>query len=175
MGQQKPNHEGHISPYIWQRHSFSGKRLPRSRTVRSFLLIVPWITLFIIGLIFIVLTQQLMMRSGRVLEMSAAQIDAPPEGTLEEGMLTTAPVAVLKRIVAPNRDHVTVLLLDEGRYSSDNETELIALKHTALGSELNLIVDADVSYGATIAWIERLKACKVARINLVTTPVPAGE
>ncbi len=175
MEQQKSKHKGHISPYVWQRHSFSGKRWPHSRMKRSFLMLVPWITLMMMGILFTCLAQRLMMRSGRVLDVSSAQIEPPPEGVLEEGMLTTAPVAILKRIVAPNRSHVTVLLLDEGRYSSDNETELDALKHTVLGQELNLIVDGDVSYGATMAWVERLKACQVKRINLVTTPVEARE
>ncbi len=175
MAQQKPKSEGHISPYVWQRHSFTGKRLPRSKTIRSFLLMVPWITLFIFGIVFACFAQRLMMHPGRVLDLSSQQMVQVPQGALEEGMLTSAPVAILKRIVAPNRSEVTVLLLDEGRYSSDNPTELDALHQAKLGSELHLYVDAEVPYGATIEWIERLKACKVERINLVTTPSTEAE
>ncbi len=162
-----------VSPYVWQRHTFSGTRLPRSRTVRSFLLMVPWMTLMVMAVIFYCLFQQLVMRPGRVMELNPAvhehmqQVDLP-EGQQEEGLLTRSPTAILRRLEAPDRVGVTVLLLDDGRYLSDNPAELEALADAYLSRELNLIVDKDVPYGATMEWVERLKSLQVERINLVT-------
>ncbi len=158
-----------ITPYVWQRHSFSGARLPKSRTARSFLLMVPWMTLMVIGVIFFCLIEQLSMRPGRVLDLNAEfQEVTLPEGRVEEGILTRFPTAILRKIDAPDRPDVTVLLLDDGRYSSDNLSELEALSNVYLGEDLNLIVDKDVSYGATMVWVERLKGLHVERINFVT-------
>ncbi len=159
------------NPYVWQRHTFSGARWPRSRKARSFLLMVPWITFMMMGVILFCLIQQLLMRPGRVLELNPdvhEQSVFLPEGAQEEGLLTRSPTAVLRRIVAPDRPGVTVLLLDDGRYCSDNPSELEALANAYLSKELNLIVEQDVSYGDTMVWIERLKRHHVERINLVT-------
>ena len=46
---------------------------------------------------------------------------------------------------------------------------------------LNLLIDAAVSHGETMRWLERLQACGVGTVNLVATPeeaeadVPAAE
>ena len=151
-------------PYIWQRHSFSGTRWPRSRSVRSFLLLVPWIDLVIAALLLFFLTRQTVVQPGRIVEL--------PEAAAEEGLLARNPTAVIRRLVAPGRSNVSVLLLDEGRYPSDNPTALEALKQVRPGTELNLIIDRDIAYGEAISWVERLRACGAERINLVAPPAP---
>lgn len=150
------------SPYVWERHSFTGKRWPRSRTARSFLMLVPWIDLMACGVLVFCLSRQTLVLPGRVVEL--------PQAPAEEGLLARSPTAVVRRLMAPDRPDVTVLLLDEGRYSSDNSSELEALTHARPGTELNLIVDKAVSYGETMAWVERLRACGAERINLVAVP-----
>lgn len=150
------------SPYVWERHSFAGKRWPRSRTVRSFLMLVPWIDLMVCAVLVFCLTRQTLVQPGRVVEL--------PTAAAEEGLLARCPTAVVRRLMAPDRPDVTVLLLDDGRYSSDNPSELEALARTRLGAELNLVVDKAVSYGETLAWVERLRACGAERINLVAVP-----
>ena len=130
--------------------------------MRSFLLMVPWINLGVLaGLVFCLLGQTV-VQPGQVVEL--------PEGAVEEGLLARCPAAVVRRLSAPGREMVTVLLLDEGRYASDNGTALEALWRVRPGRELNLMVDAEVSYGETLAWVGRLRACGVERINLVTVP-----
>jgi biopolymer transport protein ExbD len=89
--------------------------------------------------------------------------------------LAQAPSAVIRTLEAPGRKDVTVLLLDEGRYCSDSPSELEALTRAYPGHELNLIVDVSISYGTVMTWIERLKACGVERINLVTVANAASD
>lgn len=153
------------SPYVWERHTFAGRRWPRSRTVRSFLLMVPWINLTASGLLLWCLCRQTLVQPGRVIDLA--------EATLEEGLPARLPTAVLRRVSSPERGEVTVLLLDEGRYSSDRPTELEALARVRPGAELNLIVDQAVTYGEAMAWVERLRACGTERINLVAPPPPS--
>lgn len=150
------------NPYVWERHSFAGKRWSRSRMVRSFLMLVPWIDLMVCAVLVFCLTRQTLVQPGRVVELPAA--------AAEEGLLARCPTAVVRRLMAPDRPDVTVLLLDEGRYSSDNPSEMEAVTRTRLDAELNLVVDKAVSYGETLAWVERLRACGVERINLVAVP-----
>ena len=147
-------------PYVWQRHSFTGVNFPRSKTVRSFLLMVPWINLIVLGAMMWMLSQQTIVQPGRVAVL--------PEGAVEEGLSAQSPAAVIRKLEAPGREGVTVLLLDDGRYCSDRPSELEALQQAHPGYELNLIVDVSIPYGIAMEWIERLKACGVAKINLVT-------
>ncbi|MBQ9694421.1 MAG: hypothetical protein IJV69_06665 [Kiritimatiellae bacterium] len=147
-------------PYVWERHSFTGKKYPRRRIVRSFLLMVPWINLIVLGLLLWCFSRQTLVQPGRVVTL--------PEGPAEEGISVQAPSAVIRMLEAPGRKDVTVLLLDEGRYCSDSPSELEALKRAYPGHELNVIIDVAVPYGTAMTWIERLKACGVERINLVT-------
>ncbi len=157
--------ERHHLPYVWERHSFTGKRWPRNRVVRSFLLLVPWINLMAFAVLSFCLMRQTLVQPGRVLEL--------PKGRQEDGLLLNCPAAIVKRLEAPGRTGVTVLLLDEGRYASDNPTELDALMRARPGAEVNLLVDVQVPYGEAVQWIERLKACGVARVNLVTLDASA--
>ena len=140
------------SPYIWQRHSFSGRRIPKSRVVRSFLLMVPWLSFMALGLL---------VQSGHVVELTAGRAD--------EGLLMRTPAAIVRRLEAPNRRGVTVLLLDDGRYASDNAMEMRALSKARPGEELNLLLDKHLPYEDVQHWIERLKACGVKRLNLVVS------
>lgn len=146
-------------PFVWQRHSFSGRRWPRSRVVRSFLLIVPWIDLALAALLIYCLLGKTVVQPGHVVRL--------PEGEVEEGLPANCPAAVVKQLMAPGREHVTVLLLEEGRYTSDNPTELEALERTRPGRELNLMVDEQVPYGEALRWVERLRRCGAQQINLV--------
>ena len=149
-----------VKPYVWQRHSFTGPSFPRNKGVRSFLLMVPWINLLALGGLMWVLSRQTLVQPGRVTEL--------PQGPAEEGLSTQVPSAVIRKLEAPGREDVTVLLLDDGRYCSDKVSELEALKQAYPGHELNLIAEVSVPYGTVMTWIERLKACGVERINLVT-------
>lgn len=146
--------------YAWQRHSFTGPLRPRSKVVRSFLLMVPWINLLALGGLLWAFSAQTLVQPGRVVVL--------PQGAVEEGLSMQVPAAVIKPLMAPGREGVTVLLLDDGRYCSDRPSELDALEHAYPGHELNLIVDVSVPYGDTMQWIERLRACGVSRVNLVT-------
>jgi hypothetical protein len=146
--------------YVWQRHSFTGPFRPRSKVVRSFLLMVPWINLLALGGLLWLFSGQTLVQPGRVVVL--------PQGVAEEGLSMQVPAAVIKPLLAPGREGVTVLLLDDGRYCSDRPSELDALAHAYPGHELNLIVDVSVPYGDTMLWIERLRACGVSRVNLVT-------
>jgi len=149
-------------PFAWKRHSFTGPRWPRNRTARTFLMLVPWIDLMACAVLAFCLARQTLVQPGRLVEL--------PEAALEEGALATHPTAILRRLVSPDRADVTVLLLDEGRYTSDRLAELEALARVRPGEELNLIVDKAVTYGETLAWIERLRGSGVRRINLVAVP-----
>lgn len=153
------------TPYVWERHSFTGRTFPKRRIVRSFLLMVPWINLMVLGMLLWCFSKQTLVQPGRVAVL--------PEGIAEEGLSVQAPSAVIRPLVAPGRDGVTVLLLDDGRYCSDSPSELEALKSAYPGHELNLIVDVEVSYGVAMSWIERLRACGVEHINLVTVATNA--
>lgn len=155
------------SPYIWTRHSFTGKRLPQSRVLRSFLLMVPWINLMALAVLMLCVFRQTIVQPGRVVEL--------PAGTPEEGILANHPTAIVRRLIAPGRSDASVLLLDEGRYSSDRPKELAALEKARPGETLNLIVDSRLSYGEALKWVERLKACGAVRVNLVTTSSAPGE
>jgi biopolymer transport protein ExbD len=156
-----------IQPYVWERHSFTGRKFPKRRIVRSFLLMVPWINLVAMGVLLWCFSQQTLVQPGRVVML--------PEGPAEEGLSVQAPSAVIRTLEAPGRKDVTVLLLDEGRYCSDSPSELEALTRAYPGHELNLIVDVSISYGTVMTWIERLKACGVERINLVTVADAASD
>ena len=145
--------------FVWQRHSFSGRRWPRSRVVRSFLQIVPWIDLALAALLIYCLLGKTVVQPGHVVRL--------PAGETAEGLQATCPAAVVKRLMAPGREQVTVLLLEEGRYTSDNPTELEALERTRPGRELNLMVDDLVPYGEALRWVERLRRCGAERLNLV--------
>lgn len=151
-----------LSPYVWERHSFTGMRWPRSRTTRSFLLMVPWMTLAVMAVLLFCLLGQTIVQPGQVVNL--------PAGATDEGVLARCPAAVVRRLVAPGREDVTVLLLEEGRYASDNPAELEALAHLSPGEELNLMIDRDISYGVALNWVERLRASGAKRINLVTVP-----
>lgn len=155
------------NPYIWSRHSFTGKRLPRSRVLRSFLLMVPWINLMVLAVLVYCVFRQTIVQPGWVVEL--------PTGTPEGGAFANHPTAIVRRLIAPGRADASVLLLDEGRYSSDRPRELEALKQLEAGETLNLIIDSRVSYGEALKWVERLKACGAVRVNLVTTSLPQGE
>ena len=145
--------------FVWQRHSFSGRRWPRSRVVRSFLQIVPWIDLALAALLIYCLLGKTVVQPGHVVRL--------PAGETAEGLQASCPAAVVKRLMAPGREQVTVLLLEEGRYPSDNPTELEALERTRPGRELNLMVDDLVPYGEALRWVERLRRCGAEQINLV--------
>ncbi|MEG1480701.1 MAG: hypothetical protein RSD41_06850 [Kiritimatiellia bacterium] len=161
MGKNEPK-----SYFSWQRHSFTGSRWPHNRVVRSFLLMVPWIDLVVAGMLVFLIGQQTIVQPGRVVEL--------PQAPMSDGLLARCPTAVIRRLVAPGRAECTVLLLDEGRYSSDNPLELEALAQTHPGPELNLVVDKAVPYGEALAWVERLRACGTERVNLVETVVETG-
>lgn len=163
---QQPVKPAAGGPFVWQRHSFSGRRWPRSRVVRSFLLIVPWIDLALAALLIYCLLGKTVVQPGHVVQL--------PAGEAAEGLPAECPAAVVKRLVAPGREHVTVLLLEEGRYTSDNPTELEALERTRPGRELNLMVDESVPYGEALRWMERLRRCGAEQVNLVLAePEPA--
>lgn len=147
-------------PYVWKRHSFTGAKFPKRRIVRSFLMMVPWINLMVIGMLLWCVSRQTLVQPGRVAVL--------PKGPVEEGLSVQMPSAVIRPLKAPGREGVTVLLLDDGRYCSDVPSELAALEHAHPGHELNLIVDVAVPYGVAMTWVERLRACGVERINLVT-------
>lgn len=149
------------TPYIWTRHSFTGKRLPQSRVLRSFLLMVPWINLMALAVLMYCVFRQTVVQPGWVVELPVSQ---PAEGAFGRN-----PTAIVRRLVAPGRADASVLLLDEGRYSSDRPAELEALQGACPGETLNLIIDSRVSYGEALKWVERLKACGAQRVNLVTT------
>ncbi len=160
-----PMAESPQKPYVWERHSFAGRRWPRSRTARSFLTLMPWIDLMACGVLLFCVARQTVVQPGRVVEL--------PEAALDEGLLARCPTAILQRLIAPGREDVTVLLLDDGRYSSDKPSELEALALTHPGSELNLIVDKAVPMGDALVWVERLRACGAKRVNLVAEPPQA--
>lgn len=163
MSQQKEP----VTPYVWERHSFTGKTFPKRRIVRSFLVMVPWINLMMMGLLLWCFGQKTIVQPGRVVTL--------PKGPVEEGLSVQAPSAVIRPLEAPGRVGVTVLLLDDGRYCSDLPSELEALKRAYPGHELNLIADVTVPYGTVMQWIERLKGCGVERINLVTVATDEAE
>lgn len=148
------------NPYVWQRHSFTGQRWPKSRVARSFLLMVPWINLMAMAVLIYCLARQTIVQPGHVVEL--------PKGAVAEGMPAHCPTAIVRCLTVPNRGQFSVLLLDEGRYSSDNTGELAALKRLKLPAEINLVMDTHVSYGEAMEWVERLKACGAERVNLVT-------
>lgn len=156
-----PGNSALPSPYIWERHSFSGRSIPKSRVARSFLLMVPWLSFMVLGLLFFCLTRQTLVQSGHVVELTAGRAD--------EGLLMRTPAAIVRRLEAPNRRGVTVLLLDDGRYASDNDMEMRALSKARPGEELNLLLDKHLPYEDVQHWIERLKACGVKRLNLVVS------
>lgn len=153
-------------PYVWERHTFAGRRWPRSRVWRSFLLVVPWINLMAAAMLLWCLGRQTVVQPGRVLDLATAD--------LAEGLPARLPTAVVRRVSSPERGDVTVLLLDEGRYSSDDAVELDALSKVHPGLGINLIVDAAVTYGETLTWVERLRACGVRQVNLVAIPPEKG-
>lgn len=155
------------SPYIWTRHSFTGKRVPQSRVLRSFLLMVPWINLAVLAVLVYCVFRQTIVQPGWVVEL--------PTGDAPEGLFAHHATAIVRRVIAPGRGDASVLLLDEGRYSSDRPRELEALSRADPGETLNLIIDSRVPYGEALKWVERLKACGASRVNLVTTSLPQGE
>lgn len=155
------------NPYIWSRHSFGGKRWPQSRMARSFLLMVPWVNLMALAVLMYCVFRQTIVQPGWVVEL--------PTGESAEGCFAKHPTAIVRRLVAPGRTDASVLLLDEGRYSSDRPKELEALADTWPGETVNLIIDSRISYGEALKWVERLKACGAERVNLVTTSLPQGE
>lgn len=155
------------NPYIWARHTFGGKRWPQSRMTRSFLLMVPWMNLMALAVLMYCVFRQTIVQPGWVMEL--------PTAVSTEGSFARHPTAIVRRLVAPGRTDASVLLLDEGRYSSDRPKELEALARTWPGETVNLIMDSRVSYGEALKWVERLKACGAVRVNLVTTSLPQGE
>ncbi len=148
--------------FAWRRHSFTGQKWPRNRYVRSFLMLVPWINLGMLTLLIWMVGQHVLVQPGRVVEL--------PQADFEEGLPAHCPTAVLRSLLAPGREACTVLLLDEGRYTSDNALELAALAELRPGSEMNLVADVQVPYGDVLVWVERLRACGVERVNLVMLP-----
>ncbi len=154
----KPDHAG----FSWRRHSFTGRIWPRNKIVRSFLMTVPWINLGALAILIWCVSHEVLIQPGRVMEL--------PEATFEEGLPVHCPTAVLRRLLAPGREHCTVLLLDEGRYSSDSEAELATLADLQPGDELNLVADKNIPYGDVLIWVERLRQCGVERVNLVMIP-----
>lgn len=153
--------------FAWRRHSFTGQRWPRNRIVRSFLMLVPWIDLFAVAVLIWCLGSQILVQPGRVIDL--------PEAALQEGLPARCQTAVLRRLLAPEREGCTVLLLDEGRYSSDNPRELQALDELRVGSEINLVADVAIPYGDVLLWVERLRSCGAERVNLVEVPPSPGE
>lgn len=154
------------SHFTWRRHSFSGQRWPRNRIVRSFLIVVPWIDLVAAAVLIWCLGRQVLIQPGRVVEL--------PQADLQEGLPAHCQTAVLRRLLAPGREGCTVLLLDEGRYSSDNPRELKALDEMRVGGEINLVADVAIPYGDVLQWVERLRACGAERVNLVEVPPQAS-
>lgn len=150
------------SPYIWERHTFAGKRWPNNRVARSFLMLAPWLTLMALGVLLWAIGQATLVQPGRVVDLA--------EASLSDGLPARLPTAVVRRVASPSRGEVTVLLLDEGSYSSDNASELEALGRARPGEAVNLVVDAAVTYRETLDWVGRLQACGVRRVNLVATP-----
>lgn len=167
------------SPFVWERHTFAGKRWPRSRVARSFLMLTPWLNLMALAVLLWMLAQATLVQPGRTMTLAHA--------SLAEGLPATLPTAMLRWVESPGSGGATVLFLeDEGRFSADRPEELAklgeALEQT-LGEAraLNLLIDAAVSHGETMRWLERLQACGVGTVNLVATPeeaeadVPAAE
>lgn len=152
-----------LEPYVWRRHTFAGTRWPKHRTLRSFFMIVPWIDLFAVAGFLFLIFHGTMIQPGRLSNISSV--------TLEEGLLAKHPTAVIRRLIAPNRPNVTILFLDDARYTSDQPTELEALKLVRLNSEINLIIeDETIPHGEIIRWKESLRACGVTHINEVMPP-----
>lgn len=163
----KGNDPAHPSkPYVWQRHTFAGARWTRNRLVRSFLIIVPWIDLMAVALFLGFILRDTLVQPGRLVEL--------PSTPATEGLLAQAPTAVVRRVIAPNRPNVSMLIIDDVRYTSDRPVELEALSHLTLQTDLNLLIDQRLPYGEALAWVERLRACGARTINLVTHPHPSS-
>ncbi len=169
------------SPFVWERHTFAGKRWPRNRVVRSFLLVVPWLNLLALGVLLWMVGQATLVQPGRTMTLA--------KSALTEGLPATLPTAMLRYVESPGSGGTTVLFLEEeGRFSADRPEELTklaeALNQTLAQTEsrsLNLLIDANVSHGEVMQWLERLQACDVKVVNLVAIPrgtegdVPAAE
>lgn len=151
------------SPYVWRRHTFAGARWPKNRTLRSFFLIAPWIDLIAVAFFLFLIFHGTMIQPGRIAEISSV--------SLEEGLLAKHPTAVIRRLVAPNRPNVTILFLDDARYTSDQPIELEALGLVRIQDKINLIIeDASIPHGEIIRWKEYLRGCGVTHINEVMPP-----
>lgn len=149
-------------PYVWRRHTFAGARWTRNRLVRSLLLVVPWIDLMAVAVFLGFILHGTMVQPGRLIDLPATQPT--------EGMLAHTPTAIVRRLVAPNRPDVSILIMEDVRYTSDRPVELEALRNTAVSEKLNLLMDERISYGEALAWMERLRESGAQTINLVIKP-----
>ncbi len=149
-------------PYVWRRHTFAGSRWTRNRLVRSLLMVVPWIDLMAVAVFLGFILHGTLVQPGRLIDLPKAQPT--------EGMLAQAPTAIVRRLIAPNRPDVSILIMDDVRYTSDRPVELETLRNTSISGSLNLLMDERLSYGEALAWMERLRECGAQTINLVVKP-----
>lgn len=146
--------------FSWKRHSHSGISTLRNRATRSFLQAVPWIDFCILAGLFYIFARDTVLQPGQLIEL--------PQAPFEEGMLASQPTAILQYITLPGRQAYSVMLFDEGRYSSLNERELELMPEDfAEVSTLNLIVDGAITHADLTVWMQRLKLIGIAHINLV--------
>ena len=83
-------------PYVWKRHSFTGAKFPKRRIVRSFLMMVPWINLMVIGMLLWCVSRQTLVQPGRVAVLPKGPVDA--EQCLVTLQITLSCIVVLPRI-----------------------------------------------------------------------------
>ena len=62
------------SPFVWERHTFAGKRWPRNRVVRSFLLVVPWLNLLALGVLLWMVGQATLVQPGRTMTLAKSAL-----------------------------------------------------------------------------------------------------
>ncbi|MDD5705367.1 MAG: biopolymer transporter ExbD [Kiritimatiellae bacterium] len=151
----------------WRADGLRMRFRPRSRIGQPFLQVVPWVSFVIVMLLFLLLSNRMLLRPGVGFDL--------PRAAFREGSQSGVSV-VMVSAQRPDGDE-TLVFLDNVRYRLSELQQVEQLRaelgRAALrpdGRQLLLLADRHVPHGDVIAFVDLARGVGVQRVNVSIKP-----